>query len=553
LLATSRRPLMLAGEREFPVPPLPLARSVDTADEAAAVQMFLSHARMVRPGFTLTDSNRADVVALCRRLDGLPLALELAAANLRLLTPHALLSRIDGRLGLGLTAADRPSRQRTLGATIDWSYDLLDEFDRTVFRRLGVFCGSADLDAVNAVAGMDGVDTFDALARLVSASLVGVDEGADGEPRIRLLETIRTFAAERLAESGEADTVRLAHLRHYLDVVTEVADMLGGPRHTMASDRMRAVESDVRAALDWALQPSDDDRVEIGHRLLVRVTGYWYRFGNPTEARTLLERGIALADDADSEDHFNLLHQLGIAVVQHAEEAAAIALFERARDVARRLGDRDLEARAVNSLAIAIWQSGDPISALPMLLQSLELARAIGNRKREATALSNLVVIYVSLGRYDEAVQAGEKSMAANTANGDSWGVAIDRVNYTGAVLHAGDAVAAHRHWVDWAAGIVAFEDQELIVELLELGACICAALGDAPAAARMVGSGAAVRRAVSLPRPVEQQNLLDRWLIPAQKSISAVRWDAAYAEGGQLPAAEAIATMRAVRATEPA
>jgi predicted ATPase/class 3 adenylate cyclase len=557
VLVASRRPLLLVGEHEFPVPSLSLPESADfdAVLSSAAVAMFVHHAQMVRPAFALTPENHADVAAVCRRLDGLPLALELAAAHSRLLSPKALLSRIDGRLGAGLTAADRPERQRSLGATIAWSYDLLEETERAVFRRLGVFRSPCDLDAIAAVAGEDGVEVLDVASRLVGTSLVRVDEGADGEPRVALLETIRAFAVERLEETGEADQVRMRHLQWCTDIAEKMIALLRGPLHTVALDGIGAIEDDIRAALDWSLRPVGADgreRVVAGHTLLALVYRYWYRFGNVIEARQWQERGIAVADDEDSEANVTLLHGFGISVLQQAEVDAAVTLFERSLEMAQRLGRRDLEARAYNDLGIAQRNGGNYADSMRLLRQSLALARETDSSIYEASALTNLVVVYIDVGQYAEAAQAAHEAMTANERNGDAWGVAIDRLNYTAAIMKAEGPQAAHARYVEWAAEIASFRDKEMSIDLMELGASIVAGLGAPTLAARLLAGADTQRAAINLPRSAAEESLVNEWMAGARNSLPEEEWAKAYASGEDLGPERAIELVRAVGAEDP-
>ncbi|MDT4970738.1 MAG: hypothetical protein QOG22_881 [Pseudonocardiales bacterium] len=556
VLAASRRPLLLVGEHEFPVLALALPDSadLDVTRPPAAVEMFVRHAQMVRPTFALNAENQADVAALCRRLDGLPLALELAAAHSRLLSPRALLSRIDNRLGIGVTAADRPERQRTLGATIAWSYDLLDETERAVFPRLGVFRGSCDLDAVAAVAGGDGVETLDVVSRLVETNLVWVDDGADGEPRIALLETIRAFALERLAQSGEGDLVRLRHLRWCTAVTERMRALLRGPLHLAGLDGIAAVENDIRAALEWSLQPAGTDgreRVEAGITLLNVVTTYWYRFGDVAggEARMWQERGVAVAEDVDSEPYTVLLHGLGIAVLHEPNIDAAIALFDRELAVARRLGRPDLQARAHNDMAITLRDGGRFEEAMSLLRQSVEMARQAGSALHEAAALSNMVIVFIDLGRYPEAVRAAEDAIAVDTRLGDAWGVAVDRLNYINATLKAAGPQAAHVRYVEWAPDIFSFRDKDMTVELMELGASIVAGLGEQILAVRLAAGADAQRAALEISRPTSEQRDMDAWMNVARRSVSERDWAQAYAAGKDLAPEQGIDLVRGIGA----
>ena len=555
ILATSRRSLHLIGENEYPVPPLALpgpdVSDPDRASHSAAVEMFVQHAQMVRPSFQLTDANTADVLAVCRRLDGLPLAIELAAARARLLSPRALLHRIDDRLGTGVTASDRPERQRTLGATIAWSYDLLGPVEQQMFRRLGVFSSSADIDAIVAVAGDGTDDPLDTIGALVDANLVYVMEEADGEPHAALLETIRHFARDRLDDAGEGDDVRLRHLRWCIDMASRTTELLRGAHHVTALDQMSVIENDVRAALDWSLRPSgtpDQTTVEAGHELLGLMTRYWYRFGNVREARGWQERGVATSDGADTESNVTLLHGLGVSMLQQNEVDNSFATFERSLQMARRLGHREFEVRALNDLAIANRQSGQYSEAMRLMWENLALAREIDDPTRVATALSNLVVLHIDVGEYAEAVRIAQESIAANERNGDAWGVAIDRLNYTAAILKSEGPEAALDRYVEWAEHIASFGDNELTIDLAELGASIHAGLGKPELAACLLGSAESQRDRSAMRRSRAEQTLIDEWIVPARSTIDPAAWDDGYAAGRELSPDAAIELAIGVR-----
>jgi predicted ATPase/class 3 adenylate cyclase len=546
VLATSRRALLLAGEREYPVAPLDIPVAADLASVVAspAAQLFAQYARMARPSFELNTSNSAAVEALCRELDGLPLALELAAAHVRTFGLRTLLSRLDGRLGHGVTAADRPDRHRTLHATISWSYHLLDRQDQAVLRRMGVFAGHCGLDAFAAVAVEPGEDdVLDVAARLAGTSLVRIEEGADGEPRLVLLETIRAFARDRLDECGETEAARLAHLRWCAGVVDGTVGMLGTSLHTVALDRLDAISNDIRAALTFTLDAGPDgDRREIGYRLLIEATSkYWYPYISVREARAWQERAVASIGAEDTASHVELLHGLGVSMMQQSEVDAAIAVFERSLAMAGRFDNDDLAARALNDLAVAHRRAGRFAESRALLERSLDVARRSGNTRHQAIALGNLVVIHIDLGDYVNAAEAAQRSMAINAASGDELGVAIDRLNYTAAVLHSEGAEVAHQCFRDWAERILAFRDVELSIDLTELGAAIAAGRGHAVVAAQVLGVADAQRAAAGLPRSSAEDDLVAQYLAPARAALSAPDWDDAYRDGSALSAEQAI------------
>ncbi len=547
ILATSRRPLHLVSEHEYPVQPLDLPASHVTdrrqAERTGAVKLFVRRAQMVQPRFRLTDANTADVVALCRRLDGLPLAIELAAARSRLLSPRALLGRIDERLGVGVTASDRTERQRTLGTTIAWSCDLLNEADHKVFRRLGVFSGGTDLTAIESVIGADEADSLDVVAHLVDVNLVQINEASDGEPIVSMLQTIRSFARDRLDASGEGDEIRMRHARWCLDVATQISNMLHGPSQMSALDRMDIVQEDIRAALDWCLRPPSDvdrERVELGHRLLSPMNTYWHRFGYLAEGRGWHERAIDIADREDSIGLVHALHGLAVLALQQNDVSSATPALERSLKMAQRLGDRDVEARESNSLGVARREAGDVSGARKLIEQSIAVAREIENPERESTALSNMVIILIDSGDYAAAVEAARKAIAVDVSLDDPWGVAINETNMAMALLRAEGPEKAYEHLFSTAARTVALADPELSIAVVEVLAATVAELGDAERAALLIGTSDIQREHAGMPRSAPDQAHIDHSLTLARGSLSAETWKAAYAKGAVLSIEEA-------------
>jgi predicted ATPase/class 3 adenylate cyclase len=310
VLAASRRALHLQGEQERPVPPLqvPGEGTVTAVAACGAAQLFVQQAAAVRPGFALCDGNAADVAAICKRLDGLPLAIELAASRARLLAPKALLARLGQSLDLAAGDISRPSRQRTLRDTISWSYDLLAPGLPQVFRRMGVFAGGCDLDALAAVAGhgegqQTDTDPLQLAEELMDVSLITVTEGADGEPRFGMLETIREYALERLRHAGDLDSTRRRHARYYATFAEQAPDQRRSLVGLAYLDRLEAEHDNLRAALSWCLEAgavdraSDSDRAAIGLRLVQALADFWYNHGHFTEGRRWLQRAAELAAD----------------------------------------------------------------------------------------------------------------------------------------------------------------------------------------------------------------------------------------------------------------
>ena len=329
LLATSRSPLHVLGEHEYPLGPLPLPGSLPPDQlQEGAVELFVQYAWMARPDFRLTAENADDVAAICARLDGLPLALEVAAARSRLLSPRALLARLDSSLEFEAGTAGRAERHRTLRDTICWSYDLLSPELRAFFRRIGAFAGGCDLAAISAVAS-GGADAFDRVADLADAALLRVADGPDGEPRARMLQTVQAFARAALHEAGEWDEIRNAHASFYADLAEELSSRLEGPNALAARDRIEAELENIRVALGWCLdQPTDGpspppEQLTTGLQLCQALGWFWYAFGYTAEGHRWERRAVAVASAAGGPELATALHGLAVLLLQQGETAEA--------------------------------------------------------------------------------------------------------------------------------------------------------------------------------------------------------------------------------------
>lgn len=301
VVATSRHPLHLPAEHEYPLAPLELGgAALAEAGASAAVQLFVLQAHRVNPRFALTAANVGDVVSICRRMDGLPLAIELVAARTRMLTPRALLARLDAALDIAAEGRQGPDRHRTLRETVAWSHDLLAPGLRFAFRQLGVFAGGADLAAIGEVAVQPDAslpgDPLETVGPLVDASLVAVSEMPDGEPRIGLLESVRAFALDELAANDELEAARERHAQHYLKALEQTASLADARRYFEVRAWFETEDDNIRAALRWAL-PKDDPgvhaRAQTGLRLCSALCGYMGSSGSPrpTRARSLAGAG----------------------------------------------------------------------------------------------------------------------------------------------------------------------------------------------------------------------------------------------------------------------
>jgi predicted ATPase len=420
VLVTSRSALRLRGEYEVPLEPLE-SPAVGAADaelvrRSPAVQLLVARARAVRPGFALTSTNAAAVAELARRLDGIPLALELAAVQLRILTPSSLLTRLGGRLHrtLDLTAGpvDLPRRQQTLRATIEWSYELLGEAPRILLARLSVFTGAWTLPACEAVGTIDGdLDAVDTLASLVAQSLVRVDESDPDEPRFRMLDMVRAYAAERLSDRNEVDAA-VARLAAYLvGVVQVVREELQGSAHRAAAERLDRERDEIRSAIDWAL--TVDDAETVGW-LLTPLLTYWWSRGLLPMTHDLAEKAAALPSAAHLSPYASalLLGAQGMAMVVVGRTADAEPLLESTLATATSLGNARLSAYALLGLGWALAQRS-PADAARRLDDAAQAFQATGDSWGLAMALSNRGLVALFAGDYAAAQTLHEQGLAA--------------------------------------------------------------------------------------------------------------------------------------------
>jgi predicted ATPase len=374
ILVSSRVALNLRGEREFPVPPLELPQtenelSVEHLMGNESVTLFIDRAQAVQPSFTLTHDNVSAVTDICRRLDGLPLALELAAARVKLLAPRAILARLDDRLKL-LTggARDLPARHQTLRNTLEWSYSLLNEDEKILYARLSVFVGGFTLEAAEAVCNAKGrLDIPEGLTSLMNNSLVRQEESVGGEPRLTMLETIRAYALERLAESGEMEALRAGHAQYYGELLLSQASY--GIYY--ANLRQRELDN-IRATLSWCAASTTG--IDLGARLVWVLQWFWYRVGYFSEGRLWTKQILASPFLPEgSKSHAMALGASGFLAVWQGEQETGLVQIENGLTIARRLNDEQMMPILLMTNAIACISMGRDHTAQPLLREALEL------------------------------------------------------------------------------------------------------------------------------------------------------------------------------------
>jgi predicted ATPase/class 3 adenylate cyclase len=557
IVTTSRRPLHVQGEHEFPVAALELPDRADapTVAESGAGRLFVQQAQMVRPGFAITDDNAADVAAICRRLDGLPLAIELAAARVKLLAPRALLARLGQSLALAGPEAGRPSRQQTLRNTVAWSYDLLAGDTARVFRQLAVFAGGCDMEALTAVAAPDGdadiglaeFDPLQVTAELQDVSLITLTEGTDGEPRLGMLETIREFALDRLTHDDDLDAARRRHAGHYVSIAEQARDQLDGPAQLSALDRLEAEHDNLRAALSWLLDTpaaagtEEAERAVLGLRLVQALTLFWYQHGHATEGRRWLQRAIDLAGAESGAPLAAVMHGLGVLLDTQGEPAAARQLFERSLAMWRELGDRDMQARELNSLGIAQNRLGDLEVARATLAESIAIARELGSPVRLAAGLTNLGQVESAAGNYDRAALALREALTIDIEQGDLLGVALDHQSLALVSLRAGRPGEARELLTGTFDYVESAGNTSFLANILELSAAIAAALGEPLRAACLAGAAEAFRQLSGTSRTELEAASLERQLAPARATVAPEAWAAKVAAGLAMTEREAV------------
>jgi predicted ATPase/DNA-binding SARP family transcriptional activator len=483
ILATSRELLGIDGEYPYPVPPLSLpeapggAKATDGSplhhlSRSEAVQLFVERARTAVPRFQLTEANASAVATICRRLDGLPLAIELAAARMRIFSTEQIAARLDDRFHL-LAGGSRVAlpRHRTLRALIDWSYDLLSEPERGLLRRLSVFAGGWTLEAAEAVCADDDrrpptvddrrpirrgrrpaagghVAVLDLLTRLGEKSLVAVEQEGDG-PRYLLLETVREYARERLVEVGEEPAVRWRHLVFFARWAEEAAPCLRGEEGRVWMNRFEAAHDNLRAALAWAREvgaaPDGRAAIELGLKLVTGLGPFWWRRGYLAESRAHSAAMLAVAGVVATPMRAQALDAAAAMARLQRDCPAARMLHEEALAVYRDLADQRGIAGTLTGLATIAGLQGDVARARQLLTESLAIGRAMSIPAVVASALNELGLVEISARNYDAASAVLQESLATSQALGDQQGIATALNNLGIATLAEGRADEAHR------------------------------------------------------------------------------------------------------------
>jgi predicted ATPase/transcriptional regulator with XRE-family HTH domain len=587
VLVTSRVALRVRAEQRYPVPPLEIPKEGTPATAEAllrypAVRLFVARAQSVQPAFALSEENGATIAAICRRLDGLPLAIELAAARISLLSPPALLARLERLLGALVGGArDLPARQQTIRATIDWSHELLSAEEQATFARLAVFAGGCTLEAVEAVCDADGRGhghgVLECVSSLLDRSLLRRLDGDTG-PRLVLMDTLREYAWERLNARGEADCIRRQHAEYFLAELKASDREIVGPSQQAWLDRWEREHDNLRGALRWARESGS---TEIGLRLCGLMWRLWLLHGHLTEGRSWMEAMLGSGDHVPADVRALAVRGLTALVVEQHDLTAGAKWCTIGLDLYRTLGDEPGVGDMLNSMGTIARSQGDYERSRQCYEESLAVRQKLGDNYGLAVALNNLGTTARMAGALERARDLHQQSLPLRREAGDSWGVAYTLHNLAAVAVEEGD-IASCATLIDEAlslrrslgdkrgiadsliiAGTVTRsrgdaahaaalyrESLSLISDIgessvtalaLEGLGCVLGDLGQHLDGARLLGAAATLRESTRTPAPPAQRAYVDRGAQTMRASAGLDAFDAAWSTGRALPLGLAI------------
>jgi predicted ATPase/DNA-binding winged helix-turn-helix (wHTH) protein len=552
-VVTTRASLQIYGEQEFPVTALPAS---------AAVQLFQQRAMAVRPNFAITSENEAAIQALCNRLDGLPLAIELAAARTKVLSPSAILDRLQNRLQL-LTSgpSDGPERHKTLRKTIDWSYDLMSAAEQRLFWRFAAFVRGGTLEAAEAVCNTNQdleIGVFEGLASLLDKNLVERVDGLEIEPRFTMLETIREYALERLISSGEESRTRRSHAAYCLVIAEEGNPELDPIARSEWLVRCELEIDNFRSALDWLVQ---NNQIEWALRLSMALFRFWDMREHFVEGRTRLESLLVLAKDAYVKERGRICTFLGALATSQGDYEAADAFlklslalyseldehwgiaasfnalavatrdrgnfdeaeryFEKSLAYWRRLGDRLSTARCLHNLANAAKMRGDFERAITALAEATSIFEEVGDASGAAWSVNQSGDLELEQGRIEAAQNLYQNALTSFRRVGDRWGCARSLADLGSTYCRRGEFAAAHAAYREALELFTELGHRRGIARTLEGAACLAATRGEAARALALAGAADRLRNQIGAPLPQVERIKLDKELAAPRTILS--------------------------------
>ncbi|MBN1484886.1 MAG: tetratricopeptide repeat protein [Chloroflexia bacterium] len=553
-LVTSRIVLRLYGEYEYIVPPLavPDLRAHPTVQDMArypAVALFVERARAVRPNFGLNEGNAPAVAEICRRLDGLPLAIELAAARSKLFSPQAMLARFRGpprRSSLQILTGgprDLPARQQTLRGAIDWSYELLAEAEQRLFARLAVFVGGCTIEAAEALCNAGGdleTDVVDGLLALVDQSVLRRGESEDGEPYFTMLETIREYAHERLAQSGEENELWRRYAHYYLALVERAIPELFGPRQMYWVARLEQEHDNLRAALAWALEQEEP---ELALRLSGQLGKFWHTRGYISEGRRWLEEILARSRSLEAPAlRAQALEEAGALAHEQGDNAHGQDYLEQAIALRRELGDPAGLAYAYHRLAALIMYERKFEQAQHYLEQSLQLWQKVGLESKIASTINNLGLLAMYQGDLQRAMELHRQSLALFRQEGNRYGEVSSLLLLGYEALELEQLEQAATYCRQALARLGEQGDVRRVIEGLEIYAGVLSAQGQADRAVQLCGTAERLREQFEVPLPDIDRPFIERIQQTARAVLGEQDLAQASARGRAMSAERAIA-----------
>ena len=552
ILVTSRAVLHLQKEREFVVPPLALPNDVaektlDDLFEYESIKLFVERAQTAKPRFVVDDKNTLTIAEICARLEGLPLAIELAAARIKILSPQQILQRLENRLKL-LTGGARslPTRQQTMRGAIDWSYDLLDENEQILFRRLAVFAGGFTIETVEEVCGIyesnedqnSEIDILNGITSLVENSLLVQTETPKGESRFRLLEIVREYALETLERRGEIEKIREKHAQYFLALAEKAEPEILGKQGGKWLDLLEEEHENIRTVIDWA----DENNAEMFVRIIAAIRDFWVVRNHLGEGRRRFETAVEKSGGASGEAIYKISVGLGQAAKFQGDFGAAHKAFKKALEISRKMNDKQRIAVSTRGLAMTAKGHGDFAAARKYAEESLKISREIGDKFGIAVSINALGDVARIENDYAAARPFYEEALEICTELNSKQGVNCT-LNNLGAVAFGEKDYKTARNYYAKALNVGRDSGEKLTLSY-SLDGCAALAVkrGDFNRAAQLAGAAEHLRESLGFETELAEGRFRDAYLAQLHHSIDEETFPKYYEQGRKLKIEEAVA-----------
>lgn len=543
IMTSSREPLRVYGEHEYPVPPLglPARAQQQTAAEISqheAVVLFVQRVKAVQPGFEIREDNASTIAEICTRLEGLPLAIELAAPRMRLFEPETLLARLSDSLKtLAGGARNLPRRQQTIRNTIEWSYDLLGGDEQALFARLGVFRGGRSIEAVETVCGPGlAIEVLDGLESLLNKSLLQREKGPDGESRFVMLEIIHAYAGERLADSHEADELHKRHAEYFAALAEKADTQLTGHQQGIWLNRLSVDYENLRKAMNWSLGGGD---MQTGLRLVGALGEYWRYKSHLQEGQRWLRLALDFVDEAPESVQGQLLAWAGFVAFGLNDPGESRRLYEKALAIERKLENQSKVARILISMGVTSGELSD--TSIETSKEGLALAREIGDKSETARGLNVIGEIHRMQGDYVAAKQVYEEALAITREIGHRLREAMILANLALVAFNLDDFAQAKARLLESYRLALEIDDDSIIAEGLSFAGGVLGALGQPERGVRLLAAGRTQQAAIGSGMQPTDQHEYDKLVALVRNQLDDATFDKLWAEGTSLSLEDAI------------